>query len=86
MTELNPDAVAESIHKEPFVVSTPSKAVNKRIKKEPARWVSLIGALIALGVAFGLELNEEQVGAIVSVVILLIGEVTRGKVKPADVE
>lgn len=67
--------------------TTPTKRrAMAKMQREPARWVSLIGALIALAMAFGLELTTEQVGAITSVVVLLIGEVTRGKVKPTDVD
>lgn len=87
MTEVNEDAVAASVNREPYVaMAAPPKAVPGKLKREPARVVSVVGAVIALGMAFGLELDEQQVGAIVSVVMLLIGEITRGKVKPADTE
>lgn len=54
-----------------------------KAKLEPARVVATISALIALAVAFGLELSNEQIGSIMAVVVLLAGEAIRGKVSPA---
>ena len=49
--------------------------------KRQVRWEAV--NLIALGVAFGLELSGEQTGAIMAVVTAALGFVTRAKVTPA---
>ena len=57
-------------------------ALIARIRKEPALVTAAVSALIALGVAFGLELSGEQTGAIMAVVTAALGFVTRAKVTP----
>lgn len=52
------------------------------LKSEPAAVMALLGALIALAVAFGLQLTPKQVGAINAVVAILLGFVTRSRVSP----
>ena len=44
-----------------------------RFRNEPALIYALIEVLIALGVAFGLNLTGEQVGAVTAVVAVLTG-------------
>lgn len=55
-------------------------------KTEPARVVGFITALIALLVAFGVELSSDQqsaiLGIVAAVLILLGSEVTRAQVVP----
>lgn len=58
-------------------------ALIDRIRREPALVTGAVSALIALGVAFGLELSGEQTGAIMAVVTAALGFVTRAKVTPA---
>jgi hypothetical protein len=56
-------------------------------KREPARILSLVSAVIALAVGFGLPVTSEQVGLIMAVVAVLVGEGTRSQVySPASVE
>lgn len=50
--------------------------------REPALIVGLVGALIALLVAFGLELSTTQQGAVMAVVIAALALVTRSQVTP----
>jgi hypothetical protein len=52
-------------------------------KTEPAAIVSLVSAIIALAVSFGLDISSEQTGAIMAVVVLVAGIVTRSQVTPA---
>jgi hypothetical protein len=51
--------------------------------REPAAVVAFVQAVIALAVAFGLELTPEQVGAVVATTALALGLVTRSRVTPA---
>lgn len=51
------------------------------MKTEPVL-VSLVAALIALGVSFGLNLSADQQAAIMAVVVIVAGLVTRSKVTP----
>lgn len=54
------------------------------IKGEPAVVVSLVSAIIALAVSFGLNISAEQTGAIMAVVTILAGLLIRSQVKPAN--
>lgn len=51
------------------------------MKNEPVL-VSLAAALIALAVSFGLNLSADQQAAIMAVVVIVAGLVTRQKVTP----
>lgn len=51
-------------------------------RREPARILALVSAVIAVAVGFGLPVTEEQVGLIMAAVALLIGEGTRSQVTP----
>ena len=53
-----------------------------RVRREPAIVTGIVGALIALGVAFGLELTGEQTGAIMAFVSALLAVVVRQQVTP----
>lgn len=53
-----------------------------KFKLEPAVIVSLVSAIIALVVAFGVTLTQEQVGAILAVVSIVAGLVIRSQVTP----
>jgi uncharacterized membrane protein YoaK (UPF0700 family) len=53
-----------------------------RIRREPAVVVGLVQSLIALGVAFGLQLSPEQVGAILAVTSAALALVVRSQVTP----
>ena len=53
-----------------------------RIKAEPAVFVGLIGALIALVVSFGFKLSPEQIGGIMALVSAGLAFVTRSQVSP----
>lgn len=52
--------------------------------REPAAILGAVGALISLAMAFGLELSEEQVGAVMAAVSFLLGLITRSRVTPVD--
>jgi hypothetical protein len=51
--------------------------------REPAAVVAFVQAVVALAVAFGLDLTPEQVGAVVATTALALGLVTRSQVTPA---
>lgn len=53
-------------------------------RREPARILALVSAVIAVAVGFGLPVTEEQVGLIMAAVALLIGEGTRSQVTPVN--
>ena len=50
--------------------------------RNPAMVLALVGAVISLGVAFGLELTAEQTGAILALVQIILGLITRSQVTP----
>ena len=50
--------------------------------REPAMVVAFVGAVLTLGMAFGLSLTLEQTGAILAVVQIALGLVTRSQVSP----
>lgn len=50
--------------------------------REPALILAAVQSIIALIVAFGLDLSAEQVGAIVAVTAAVLGVITRSKVTP----
>lgn len=50
--------------------------------REPAAIAAFIGAAIALLVSFGLHLTTEQIGAIMTVVVLGMGLIVRRVVTP----
>lgn len=52
----------------------------ERIRNNPAIMFSLVEAVVALAVAFGLQLTGEQVGAIMAVVAILTGVGVRASV------
>lgn len=54
------------------------------IRRNPARTLAVVGALIGLATAFGLDLTVEQHGAINALFVILIGESVRGKVSPIE--
>lgn len=58
--------------------------IQQRIKREPALITGLVGALIAAGVAFGLDLSGDQTSAIMGVTVAVLAFVTRQQVTPAD--
>ena len=51
--------------------------------REPALILAAVGALIALAIAFGLDLTQAQQGAITAVVIAVLGLITRSRVTPS---
>ena len=50
--------------------------------REPAMVLALVQAGIALAVSFGLKLEPEQIGAIVTLSAIILGLITRTKVTP----
>lgn len=50
---------------------------------EPAMVIALVESLLLLGMAFGLSMSAEQMGAIMAPVAILLGLITRSKVTPA---
>jgi hypothetical protein len=55
----------------------------ERIKREPALVYGLVGTVISLLLAFGFPLNNNQVGAIMAVVVAILAILTRQVVIPA---
>jgi hypothetical protein len=51
--------------------------------REPAMVLTLVQAVIALVVAFGLSLAPDQIGAILAVTAVILGLITRSRVSPA---
>lgn len=49
---------------------------------EPAAIIAAIEAIIGLFIAFGLNLSGEQVAAIMTVAVVILGLVTRSQVTP----
>lgn len=54
----------------------------ERIKDEPALVAAVVQAVLALVVAFGLPLTDEQVGAILALSAAVLGLFVRSKVVP----
>ena len=52
------------------------------MKTAPAIVISLVAALLGLAASFGLSLTQEQTAAIMAVVTIVAGLVTRSKVTP----
>jgi hypothetical protein len=50
--------------------------------REPALWLGLVSAVIALAVGFGLNVTPEQIGLIMAAVSAIIAFVTRSQVTP----
>jgi hypothetical protein len=53
-------------------------------KREPALIYGLINTVIALVVAFGLDLSATQIGTILAVTSALLALITRSQVVPVD--
>jgi len=58
--------------------------ITQRIRREPALVSGLVTAVLALVVAFGVDLSQEQTGAILAVVAAVMALVTRAQVTPTD--
>ena len=54
------------------------------IDREPVMLLAAVQAIIALVVAFGLELTPEQVGAVTAVAAAVLGVVARSQVSPVE--
>jgi hypothetical protein len=54
-----------------------------KFSREPALWLGLLGAVISLGVSFGLKLTAQQTGAVVSVAQVILAIAVRQSVVPA---
>jgi hypothetical protein len=52
--------------------------------REPAMLLALVQALLALVVAFGLNLAPDQIGAILAVTAVVLGLITRSRVSPVS--
>ncbi len=52
--------------------------------REPALVLALVQAVIALVVAFGLNLAPDQIGAILAVTAVVLGLITRSRVSPVS--
>lgn len=53
-------------------------------KREPALFYGLVNTILALVLAFGVDLSTEQVGAILAVTSALLALITRSQVTPTD--
>lgn len=58
------------------------KTIVEKVRREPAIVVGIVGALISLLLAFGLELTVQQQGAIMGAVVAALALVTRQAVTP----
>lgn len=56
----------------------------RRIIQEPAVVTGLVGSIISLVIAFGLDLSKEQVGGIMAVTSAVLALVTRALVTPTS--
>lgn len=52
--------------------------------REPAMVLALVQAVVALVVAFGLNLGPDQIGAILAVTAVVLGLITRTRLSPAS--
>lgn len=59
-------------------------AIIDAIKSEPALFAGALQALLALFVAFGIPLSDEQVGAILALSAALLAIAVRSKVTPTS--
>ncbi len=50
--------------------------------REPAMVLALVQAVLALVVAFGLDLAPDQIGAILAVTAVVLGLISRSRVSP----
>lgn len=53
-------------------------------KREPALFYGLVNTVLALILAFGVDLTTEQTGAILAVTSALLALITRSQVTPTD--
>lgn len=56
----------------------------EKIKSEPVLVVALVQALLGLSVAFGLDLTDVQIGAVLAVTSAGLGFIARSRVSPVD--
>lgn len=56
------------------------------IRREPALAAGLVQAVLALLVTFGVDLSQEQVGAILAVTAAVLALVVRAQVSPVKTE
>ena len=54
-----------------------------KFSKEPAIWISIIGAILGLAVSFGLQITPEQKAAVDALLTVLVGIFIRSQVTPA---
>jgi hypothetical protein len=52
--------------------------------REPAMILALVQAVIALVVAFGLNLAPDQIGALLALTAVILGLITRSRVSPVS--
>lgn len=58
--------------------------IGARIQREPALITGLVGALIAAGVSFGLDLSGDQTSALMGVTVAVLALITRSQVTPVE--
>lgn len=58
------------------------KAIIEKLRNEPVLMSGFVTALLGVFVAFGMELSDEQVGALLALVGSALAIVARGKVTP----
>ena len=54
----------------------------QRLNEEPALFYGFVGAVIVLGVVFGLNISDEQTAAILAVTAIILAVLTRQRVTP----
>lgn len=51
--------------------------------REPALIIGMFGALISLGMGFGIDITPEQFGLIMAAIAAVLSVITRSRVTPA---
>lgn len=54
----------------------------KLFNREPALWLGLVNTILALILAFGVDLTQEQVGSILAVSSAFLAFIVRSQVTP----
>lgn len=65
-------------------METTDPSIVDRVRDEPVLVTALVQSVLALVVAFGLDLSGEQIGGILAVSAALLAFVARSKVTPVD--
>jgi len=59
-------------------------AILSKVRHEPAMLISIVGAIITLLIAYGIDISQDQQAAISGLLFLLVGGTIRSQVSPVD--